>query len=77
MTQKLPVISGQECVRALQKAGFIVGRQSGSHIIMRRVDPPPTITVVVPNHRTLDRGTLRAIVRQAGLDVDQFTDLLK
>ncbi len=70
----LPSISGRECVRALSKAGFHVRRQEGSHLVLRRDDP--FAQVVVPDHRELDRGTLRAIIRQAGLSVDEFTRLL-
>lgn len=73
MTQ-LPVISGRQCVAALERAGFTVRRQVGSHIVMRRDDP--FAQTVVPDHRTLDRGTLRAILRQAGLSVDDFVELL-
>lgn len=76
MSDKLPVISGKECVRALEKAGFYVDRQRGSHIILRRDEPPPARTVVVPDHKELDRGTLRSIIRQAGLTVDEFLALL-
>lgn len=67
---KLPVISGLECVKALEKAGFYFKRQEGSHIVMRRDNP--FAQVVVPNHKELDRGTLRAIIRQAGLSSDEF-----
>ena len=71
---KLPGISGRECVRALEKTGFYFKRQEGSHIILRRKDP--FAQVVVPDHKELDRGTLRAIIRQAGLMVDEFVRLL-
>jgi predicted RNA binding protein YcfA (HicA-like mRNA interferase family) len=71
---KLPRISGRECAAALTKAGFFVRRQEGSHIILRRHDP--FAQVVVPDHRELDRGTLRATIRQAGLGVDEFIGLL-
>jgi predicted RNA binding protein YcfA (HicA-like mRNA interferase family) len=71
---KLPQVSGVEAVRALEKAGFSVRRQHGSHIILRRDDP--FAQTVVPNHRQIDRGTLRAILRQAGLSVEEFTQLL-
>ena len=64
---KLPVVSGKKCVHALQKIGFYNKRRTGSHIILRREDP--FAQVVVPDHGVLDRGTLRAIIRQAGLDV--------
>ena len=73
MTQ-LPVISGRQCVAALERAGFTVRRQVGSHIVMRCDDP--FAQTVVPDHRTLDRGTLRAILRQAGLSVDEFIQFL-
>ena len=70
----LPVISGRQCVRALERAGFYVKRRKGSHVILRRDDP--VTTLVVPDHKELDRGTLRAIIRQAGLGVDAFVQLL-
>jgi len=70
----LPRISGREAVAALVKAGFQVRRQKGSHIILRR--DSPFAQTVVPDHPELDRGTLRAIIRQSGLTVDQFTALL-
>lgn len=71
---KLPRISGRECIKALEGAGFHFKRQEGSHIILRRDDP--FAQLVVPDHRELDRGTLRAIIRQAGLGVDEFINLL-
>jgi predicted RNA binding protein YcfA (HicA-like mRNA interferase family) len=71
---KLPSISGRDCIAALRKAGFSVHRQHGSHIILKRLDPPSR--VVVPDHAALDKGTLRAIIRQVGLTVEEFTALL-
>ena len=71
---KLPVVSGAECVKALGKVGFIFFRQRGSHITMVRKSPPSQTTI--PNHKELDRGTLRAIIRQAGLTVEEFRELL-
>jgi predicted RNA binding protein YcfA (HicA-like mRNA interferase family) len=71
---ELPSISGRDCAKALGKAGFYLKRQEGSHMILRRDDPFGQ--VVVPDHKELDRGTLRAIIRQAGLSVDEFTKLL-
>jgi len=70
----LPRISGKECIKALGKRGFYLKRQEGSHIILRRDDPFGQ--VVVPDHKELDRGTLRAIIRQSGLSVDEFMKLL-
>jgi len=71
---KLPIISGKDCVKALEKAGFYLKRQHGSHLILRREEP--FCQLVVPNHKTLDRGTLRAIIRQAGLSIEEFVKLL-
>ena len=71
---KLPIILGSECVKALEKIGFVVDRQRGSHIILVREEPRTTISV--PDHKELDRGTLRGIIRQAGLSVDEFIELL-
>ncbi len=71
---KLPQVSAGELVFALQKIGLTIRRQQGSHIIMRR--DHPFAQTVVPNHRQIDRGTLRAILRQVGLSVDEFVKLL-
>ncbi|MGI9302083.1 MAG: type II toxin-antitoxin system HicA family toxin [Gammaproteobacteria bacterium] len=60
---------------ALGKAGFEQKRQRGSHVVMRRDEP--FAQLVVPEHQELDRGTLRAIIRQAGLSVEQFNELLR
>ena len=72
---KLPVLSGKGCIKALGRVGFYIKRQEGSHITVRRDDPFGQ--VVVPDHKELDRGTLRAIIRQAGLSVDEFMRLIK
>ncbi|OIN97916.1 hypothetical protein AUJ66_01995 [Candidatus Desantisbacteria bacterium CG1_02_38_46] len=72
---KLPVISGRECTQTLKRANFYLKRQAGSHLILRRDEP--FAQVVVPDHKVLDRGTLRAIIRHAGLSVDEFINLLK
>ena len=61
-------------VHALEKAGFGLKRQHGSHLIVRRDDP--FAQVVIPDYRELDRKTLCAIIRQAGLTVDEFSSLL-
>lgn len=71
---KLPSVSGRECAKALGKVGFYLKRQEGSHMILRRDDP--FAQLVVPDHKELDRGTLRAIIRQAALGVDEFIKLL-
>ena len=61
-------------MKALCAAGFLAIRQHGSHRILRRQEP--FAQVVVSDHPELDRGTLRAIIRQAGLTIDQFNELL-
>jgi len=71
---KLPIVSGKECIAALEKAEFYVKRRESRHVILRRDDP--FAQVVVPDHREIDRGTLRAIIRQTGLSVDEFMLLL-
>ena len=71
---KLPRLSGRKCVLALERAGFYEKRQHGSHIILRRDNP--FAQLVVPDQKELDRGTLRAIIRQANLTVDEFNNLL-
>jgi len=71
---KLPVVSGADCVKALSKIGFEVYRQRGSHIVVVRKSPPRQTTI--PNHKELDRGTLRAIIRQTGLTIEEFVSLL-
>jgi predicted RNA binding protein YcfA (HicA-like mRNA interferase family) len=71
----LPVVNGADCIRALQRAGFIIKRQKGSHVILKRVDPPAR--VVVPDHRQpLKPGTLRQIIRDADMTVDEFVQWL-
>jgi len=71
---RLPRVSGRECVSALTRVGFVVKRQHGSHIILRR--DSPFAQVVVPDHSELDTGTLRAILRQAGISPDEFLQLI-
>ena len=72
---KLPVVSGPDAVKALRRTGYEVDHQTGSHLILRRTTPPHR-RLTVPNHRELAKGTLRAIIREAGLTVDEFTALL-
>jgi predicted RNA binding protein YcfA (HicA-like mRNA interferase family) len=72
---KLPVVSGSEAVRAFGKAGYELDEQHGSHMILRRGDPPHR-RLSVPNHKELAKGTLRALIREAGLTVEEFVKLL-
>ena len=72
---KLPVVSGAEAVKAFRKTGYEIDEQHGSHIILRRAEPPHR-RLSVPNHRELAKGTLRALIREAGLTVEEFARLL-
>jgi len=68
-------VSAREAVAALRRTGFAVDHQTGSHIILRHTDPPHR-RLTVPNHKELAKGTLRSIIRDAGLTVEQFVGLL-
>jgi len=72
---KLPVVSGKQCVKALAKVGFLFKRQEGSHMVLRREDPFCQVTV--PDHKDLDRGTLRGILKQAGISPEEFQRILR
>jgi predicted RNA binding protein YcfA (HicA-like mRNA interferase family) len=71
---KLPVISGRQFVRVLEQLGFVFDRQRGNHMVLFRNDPPTTLSI--PDHRELDRGTLRALLRQSGITSSQLVELL-
>ena len=71
----LPRIPGREIVKALKKIGYEQDRQRGSHIILRQIDSPHR-RLTVPDHKEVAKGTLRAIMREAGLTVDEFKKLL-
>lgn len=75
MSNKLPVLSGADTVRALERAGFVQQRQRGSHVMLVHRNDPARRTVV-PMHKEIDRGLLRAIISQCGLTVQDFNDLL-
>jgi predicted RNA binding protein YcfA (HicA-like mRNA interferase family) len=73
---RLPDLSGAELVKALQKAGFILLRQKGSHVSMEKVDPGRVWRTIVPMHREIARGTLHDILKQTGLTRDELRKLL-
>lgn len=68
MPPSLPHVSGAEAVRALEKLGFAIARQKGSHVVLRR----GSIGYVVPMHRELKLGTLASVLKHAGVTVDEF-----
>ena len=75
--RRLPAVNGATVVRALRRGGFVVDRIAGSHHILAYPgDPTRTVTVPVHSGRDLKPGTLRAIIRQAGLSVEDFGELL-
>ena len=73
----LPQVSGERLVRALQKAGFLVQRQQGSHVILRHVtDLSRRAVVLIHGSKAVKPGTLRAILRGAGMTPDDLKALL-
>lgn len=74
MSDGLPVVSGQRLVKALEREGWTVARQRGSHVRMKH--PERRIALTVPLHRELKRGTLSGILGDAGLDTDRLRQLL-
>ena len=70
----LPVVSGAQAVRVFERAGWVIARQKGSHIILKK--PATFHTLSVPDHDELDPGTLRSVIRKAGLTVEEFSALL-
>ena len=73
MNPRLPVVSGAQAVSTLRKAGFEQVSQRGSHVKLRNDEGR---TAIIPLHRELAPGTLRSILRQASLSVEEFTRLL-
>lgn len=71
----LPRISGREVVAALSKIGYELDRKKGSHMVLRQIEPPHR-RIVVPDHREVAKGTLRKIIKQVGLTVEEFKQLL-
>ena len=71
----LPVVSGREAVRAFHRSGYATDHQTGSHIVLRHTLSPHR-RLTVPNHKELAKGTLRALIRQAGLTIEEFNALL-
>jgi predicted RNA binding protein YcfA (HicA-like mRNA interferase family) len=68
----LPVISGNDAIRALTRSGFSFIRQKGSHVRMKKQLPDTTLNVTIPLHDELDRTTLRSIIKAAELTDEEF-----
>jgi len=77
MSPKLPVVSGRQVVKALQRIGYRVVRQRGSHIRLRDETNPNHFPITVPDHETVKPGLLRKVLRDADLTIDEFVALLK
>ena len=71
----LPVISGREAVKVIEALGWETARQRGSHMILVRAGDIETLSV--PDHREVAKGTLRSLIRSAGITVDEFQEALK
>jgi predicted RNA binding protein YcfA (HicA-like mRNA interferase family) len=71
---KPPLVSGQAVVRALKRAGWVSVSQKGSHIKLKRFDGEAVL--IVPNHREIDRWTLKSILNAAEMSVEKFVKLL-
>jgi len=76
---KIPIVSARQVIRALRAAGFkdAPKRGKGSHVAMVKQDSDRTRLVIIPDRKSLPRGTLRAILEQAGLSREEFLRLLK
>ena len=77
MSPRLPALKARDILRALDKAGFVVVRSKGSHRVCEHIQDASRRTVI-PDHgsKDLPRGTVRSIIEQAGLSVEEFLDLL-
>jgi len=73
---KLPVVSGREMIRILSKIGFVIVGRKGSHARLKRRRGKEILIVIVPVHRELAKGTLRSILRQANLTIEDLLRLL-
>jgi predicted RNA binding protein YcfA (HicA-like mRNA interferase family) len=72
---KLPVVSGKEALKAFSKIGYDLDHQTGSHMILRQ-NAKPFRRLTIPNHKELAKGTLRSIIRESGLTIIEFIQLL-
>ena len=73
---KLPVLSGKELCKILNKKGYEIDRQTGSHMILRKHTLPHR-RLTIPNHKEIAKGTLRKIIRDSGLTLEEFLELVQ
>jgi len=75
---KLPIVSGEQVIKLLQKEGFSVTRQKGSHISLhKQLEDESIILVVVPKKREIKKGTLLSIIKQSGMSREEFISKIK
>jgi predicted RNA binding protein YcfA (HicA-like mRNA interferase family) len=73
---KVPSLPYTKIIAALKRDGWVIVRQRGSHIRLQKYFPDTTLNVTVPAHRPVKRSTLSHILKQAGIELEQFLDLL-
>ena len=73
---KLPIVSGAKAVKALQRLGFFVDRQRGSHVVMKKVTAEGERGCVLPMHKEIAPGTLRSALKMAAVSPEEFTGAL-
>ncbi len=71
--RKLPTCSGRDAGKAFGRFGYVIDHQTGSHIVLRH---PTQRRLTIPDHRELAKGTLRSLIREAGITKEQFEELL-
>ena len=77
MSSKLPIVSGKEAVRAFVTLGYVVLRQRGSHIRLEHATDARKKKLTIPNHKTLGRGLLRKLIRDAEISIEEFNEALR
>jgi predicted RNA binding protein YcfA (HicA-like mRNA interferase family) len=73
---KLPIVSGAKAVKALQRLGFFVDRQRGSHVVLKKITAEGERGCVIPMHKEVAIGTLRSALKMAGVSPEEFSDAL-
>ncbi len=69
---RLPVLSGREIMKILSQKGFSIAGRKGSHVKMKKVTPDKVFIAIVPDHKEVPTGTLKSIIRQAGISEEEF-----
>jgi len=73
---KLPVVSGEKAIKVFSNAGFVKVRQRGSHVRLEKIEGNDIIKLTVPLHNPMKKGTLSRLIKDAGLTIDEFVNLL-